>query len=129
MPFWSFLCDPRTGRWLLGTALCWLVFDFAHYGNSISAPEVLALLSPKTSLLDNTLLQLGIFVVFASPRYVLAILFMDKAGRESIQVLGFRVDDCRFGLITVVRPARRQPKPARFQQALLEDRLIKIEFR
>lgn len=46
-------------------------------------------LSPKTSLLDNTLLQLGIFVVFALPGYVLAILFMNKAGRKSIQVLGF----------------------------------------
>jgi PHS family inorganic phosphate transporter-like MFS transporter len=88
MPFRSFLRDPRMGRWLLGTVLCWLVFDFAYYGNSISAPEVLALLSPKTSLLDNTLLQLGIFVVFSLPRYVLAILFMDKAGRKSIRVLG-----------------------------------------
>lgn len=68
-------------------------------------------------------------MVFALPGYVLAILFMDKAGRKSMQVLGFGLMTVAFGLIAVVRRARLQPKPARFQQAQLEDRLIKIEFR
>jgi hypothetical protein len=54
---------------------------------------------------------------------------MDKAGRKSIQVLGFGLMTVAFGLIAVVRRARLRPKPARFQQAQLEDRLIKIEFR
>lgn len=100
----AFLRNPRMGKWLLGTALCWLVFDFAYYGNSISTPEVLALLSPHASLLENILLQLVIFVVFALPGYALAILLMDKAGRKSIQVMGFGLMTVAFGLIAFVPP-------------------------
>ena len=99
---WAFLRNPRMGKWLLGTALCWLVFDFAYYGNSISSPEVLALLSPKASLLETTLLQLVIFAVFALPGYALAILFMDKTGRKSIQLMGFGLMAVAFGLIAII---------------------------
>jgi MFS family permease len=100
--FWAFRRNPRMGKWLLGTALCWLVFDFAYYGNSISSPEVLALLSPHASLPENILLQLVIFAVFALPGYALAIVFMDKAGRKSIQVMGFGLMTVAFGLIAVI---------------------------
>ncbi|MGH3852552.1 MAG: MFS transporter [Pseudonocardiaceae bacterium] len=100
--FWVFLRNPRMGKWLLGTALCWLVFDFAYYGNSISSPEVLALISPHASLQENTLVQLVIFAVFALPGYALAIIFMDKAGRKSIQVMGFSLMAVAFGLIAIV---------------------------
>ncbi|HWR46319.1 MAG TPA: MFS transporter, partial [Pseudonocardiaceae bacterium] len=100
--FWAFRRNPRMGKWLLGTALCWLVFDFAYYGNSISSPEVLALLSPHASLPENILLQLVIFAVFALPGYALAIVFMDKAGRKSIQVMGFGLTTVAFGLIAVI---------------------------
>jgi MFS transporter, PHS family, inorganic phosphate transporter len=98
----AFLRNPRMGKWLLGTALCWMVFDFAYYGNSISTPEVLALLSPHASLLENTLLQLVIFAVFALPGYALSILLMDKAGRKTIQVMGFGLMTVAFGLIAFV---------------------------
>jgi PHS family inorganic phosphate transporter-like MFS transporter len=100
--FRTFLRHGRLGRWLVGTAACWMVFDFAYYGNSISSPEVLALLSPRASLLSNTLLQLLIFAVFALPGYALAIWLVDRVGRRSIQTMGFGMMAVAFGLIALV---------------------------
>jgi MFS family permease len=52
--------------------------------------------------LTNTLLQLLIFAVFALPGYALAIWLLDKAGRKSIQVMGFGMMALAFGLIALV---------------------------
>jgi nucleotide-binding universal stress UspA family protein len=68
--------------WLLGTAGTWALLDFCYYGNSISTPEILALLNPAASLLHNTLVQLAIFAVFAVPGYIAAILLLDRTGRD-----------------------------------------------
>jgi nucleotide-binding universal stress UspA family protein len=65
-----------------GTAGAWFLLDFCYYGNTISSPEILAVLNPHASLLHNTLVQLGIFAVFAVPGYVVAILLMDSTGRD-----------------------------------------------
>ena len=88
--------------WLIGTAGCWALLDFCYYGNTISTPEILKLLNPHASLLHNTLVQLGIFVVFAVPGYVVAILLLDKAGRRSIQILGFGMMALMFLLIGII---------------------------
>jgi MFS transporter, PHS family, inorganic phosphate transporter len=99
------LTNPRTLKWIIGTALAWFVFDIAYYGNSISSPEVLKALNPHASLIENTLLQLLIFAVFALPGYALAIIFMDKIGRKTIQVMGFILMAAAFlaiGLIGAV---------------------------
>jgi hypothetical protein len=118
--FGSFLREPRMGKWLLGTVLCWLVFDFAYYGNSISAPEVLALLARRPPCWTTRCYSWG-------PSWYFPCLGTSwrsclwKAGRKSIQVPGFGLMTVAFGLIAVVRRARLQPKPARFRQAQLED--------
>jgi MFS family permease len=88
--------------WLIGTAGAWMLLDFAYYGNTISSPEVLKLINPEGSLLDNTLLQLAIFVVFALPGYYMAIRYMDRAGRKTIQCLGFTMMAVAFLLIGLV---------------------------
>jgi MFS transporter, PHS family, inorganic phosphate transporter len=88
--------------WLIGTAGAWALLDFCYYGNTISQPEILDLLNPNASLLQNTLLQLAIFVVFAIPGYILAILLLDKTGRRSIQILGFGVMALMFLIIGFV---------------------------
>ena len=75
----GFLILARSRRmllWLIGAAACWALLDFCYYGNTISTPEILALLNPKASELHNILVQLLIFVVFAVPGYVCAILFL-----------------------------------------------------
>jgi MFS transporter, PHS family, inorganic phosphate transporter len=101
----GFLVLARSRRmllWLIGTSGAWFLLDFSYYGNTISSPEILKLLSPHASLLHNTLTQLGIFAVFALPGYAVAILLMDKTGRKSIQMLGFAMMAVAFLLIGVI---------------------------
>lgn len=100
--FWILAHNRRMLLWLVGTAGAWALLDFCYYGNSISTPEILKLLNPAASLLHNTLIQLGIFAVFALPGYAVAILLLDKTGRKSIQVLGFAVMALMFGLIGLI---------------------------
>jgi MFS transporter, PHS family, inorganic phosphate transporter len=88
--------------WLIGTAGCWALLDFCYYGNSISTPEILALLNPKASLLHNTLVQLAIFAIFAVPGYITAILLLDKTGRRRIQWVGFFMMALMFLLIGLI---------------------------
>ena len=88
--------------WIIGTAGCWFLLDFCYYGNTISSPEILKLINPHGSLLENTLLQLAIFVVFALPGYVVAILLLDRTGRKSIQILGFAMMALAFLLIGLI---------------------------
>src|SRR5580692_1326435 len=101
----GFMILARSRRmllWLIGTAGCWALLDFCYYGNTISTPEILKLLNPHASLLHNTLVQLGIFVVFAVPGYIVAILLLDKTGRRSIQILGFGMMALMFLLIGII---------------------------
>jgi hypothetical protein len=57
--FAVFLQNQRMLVWLIATAGCWFLLDFAYYGNTISTPEILALLNSRASLLENTLTQLA----------------------------------------------------------------------
>ncbi|HTU05919.1 MAG TPA: MFS transporter, partial [Trebonia sp.] len=94
--------NKRMLLWLIGTAGAWALLDFAYYGNTISSPEILKLVNPHASLLEDTLLQLAIFAVFAIPGYVVAIALLDKSGRRSIQILGFAMMGLMFLLIGLI---------------------------
>lgn len=74
---------------LIGTAGAWFLFDYAYYGNTISAPRILKMVSPHASLLTITALQLGIFTVAALPGYLLAVASMDRIGHRRLQCVGF----------------------------------------
>ncbi len=91
--------------WLIGASGAWLLLDFCYYGNTISTPEILALLNPKASELHNILVQLLIFVVFAVPGYVVAILLLDRTGRKTIQTLGFGMMALMFLLLGLIPSA------------------------
>jgi MFS transporter, PHS family, inorganic phosphate transporter len=103
--------NRRLLLWLIGTAGAWLLMDFCYYGNTISSPEILKLINPHASLLENTLLQLAIFAVFAVPGYIAAILLMDKTGRRSIQILGFGMMALMFLLIGLIPPVTKYAAP------------------
>ena len=94
--------NRRILMWLLGTAGTWALLDFCYYGNSISQPEILKLLSPHASLLHNVLVQLAIVCVFAVPGYIVAVMFMDRTGRKSIQMFGFFMMALMFLIIGLV---------------------------
>ncbi len=113
---------PETGlraflvnrRWLIilaGTAGCWFLLDYAYYGNTISTPQILGLISPGASTMTKIALQLAIFVVAAVPGYILAIARLDRIGHRKLQLIGFAMMALCFlvigalpGMTTTVAP-------------------------
>ncbi len=92
-------------RWLItlaGTAGCWFLLDYAYYGNTISTPQILGLISPGASTMTKIALQLAIFAVAAVPGYALAIATLDRIGHRRLQLAGFAMMAACFGVIAAV---------------------------
>ena len=89
-------------RRLIGASAAWFLMDAAYYGNTVSSPLVLSVLHSDHTLLRKTLTQLVVFVVFAAPGYAMAVLFMDRLGRKTIQLLGFAMMTITFGLLAFI---------------------------
>ncbi len=87
----AFLTDRRWLIMLAGTAGTWFLLDYAYYGNTISTPQILGLISPHASTMTKIALQLAIFAVAAVPGYVLAIACLDRIGHRRLQWTGFAV--------------------------------------
>ncbi len=99
------LAEPRLRRWLAGASLAWLLFDFAYYGNTISAPVIVKLLSPHASLTGATAITLAIFAVAALPGYLLAAFTIDRIGRKLMQAGGFTVIAAAFAGLWLIPAA------------------------
>jgi PHS family inorganic phosphate transporter-like MFS transporter len=84
---------------LLGTAGSWFLLDYAYYGNTISTSFIINSISPNMSLLSKIWSSFLVFSVFALPGYIFAILFMDKLGRKTIQLIGFTIMGITFLII------------------------------
>jgi MFS family permease len=107
----AFLTSRRWLIMLAGTAGCWFLLDYAYYGNTISTPQILALIDPHASTMTKIALQLAIFTVAAVPGYILAIIRLDKIGHRRLQLTGFAVMAACFmilgavpGMTTAVAP-------------------------
>jgi PHS family inorganic phosphate transporter-like MFS transporter len=98
----AFLTNRRWLIMLAGTAGTWFLLDYAYYGNTISTPQILSLISPTASTMTKIALQLAIFVVAAVPGYVLAIARLDKVGHRRLQLLGFAMMALCFLVIAAV---------------------------
>jgi PHS family inorganic phosphate transporter-like MFS transporter len=98
----AFLTDRHWLILLAGTAGTWFLLDYAYYGNTISTPQILGLISPTASTMTKIALQLGIFVVAAVPGYLLAIARLDKIGHRRLQLLGFAMMAACFLIIAVI---------------------------
>jgi MFS transporter, PHS family, inorganic phosphate transporter len=98
----SFLTDRRWLIMLAGTAGTWFLLDYAYYGNTISTPQILSLISPNASTTAKIALQLAIFVVAAVPGYVLAIARLDRIGHRRLQLLGFAMMGLCFLIIAAI---------------------------
>ena len=85
----AFLTNRRWLVTLAGTAGCWFLLDYAYYGNTISTPQIIALISPQSSTMTTIAIQLAIFVVAAVPGYLLAIARLDRIGHRKLQLIGF----------------------------------------
>jgi MFS family permease len=102
--FGALMRNPRYLRMLIGTAGTWFVFDYAYYGNSVSAPLIVKSVlgagnHPTTQVLAFNLI---VFSVAAVPGYYLAAAFMDRIGHRRLQILGFVFMALTFGLIGVI---------------------------
>jgi len=86
-----FISDKRTLVLIFGTAASWFLFDYAYYGNTLSLPVILKEVSPHATLMTTLGWTLAMFIVFAVPGYILAILKMDKIGHRKLQLIGFGV--------------------------------------
>src|SRR5690349_10809214 len=98
----AFLTHRRYAVLLAGTAGSWFLLDYAYYGNTISTPQILSLISPDASTMTKIALQLAIFVVAALPGYLLAIAWLDRVGHRRLQLVGFAVMAACFAVIAAV---------------------------
>jgi MFS family permease len=98
----AFLTSRRWLVMLAGTAGTWFLLDYAYYGNTISTPQILGLISPNASTMGKISLQLAIFAVAAVPGYLLAIARLDRIGHRRLQVIGFAVMGLCFLIIAAV---------------------------
>ncbi len=96
MKLGQFFKNPRMLILLFGTAGSWFLFDYAYYGNTLSLPAILKQVDSSASLEAKLLWTLGIFVVFAVPGYVVAVMTMDRIGHRRLQFLGFGVMAAAF---------------------------------
>lgn len=98
------LFGGRQLRTLLGTAGAWFVFDYAYYGNSVSAPLIVksVLGGGNHSLTETLALNLVVFTVAAAPGYYLATVYMDRIGHRRLQLIGFACMGLAFLLIGVI---------------------------
>ena len=87
---------------LAGTAGCWFLLDYAYYGNTISTPQIIALIAPHASQTATIAIELAIFVVAAVPGYALAIARMDRIGHRRLQFVGFVLMGACFAVIGLV---------------------------
>ena len=98
----AFLTNRKYLILLAGTAGTWFLLDYAYYGNTISTPQILSLISPHASTMTKIALQLAIFVVAALPGYLLAIAYLDRIGHRRLQLVGFAVMALCFAVIALV---------------------------
>jgi len=92
----QFLRNRRMALLLVGTAGSWFLFDYAYYGNTLSLPAILKQVDSTASLETKLLWTLGMFVVFAVPGYIVAVLTMDRIGHRRLQFIGFAVMAAAF---------------------------------
>ncbi len=113
--FWDgyhrFVSDNRLMMRLIGASAAWFFMDAAYYGNTVSSPLVLSALNSDHTLLQKTLTQLGVFVVFAAPGYAISALTMDKLGRKTIQALGFGMMALSFALLAFIPNLQKMAVP------------------
>jgi MFS family permease len=98
----AFLANRRLLTLLIGTAGCWFLLDYAYYGNTISTPRIISLITPHASMTTTIAIQLAIFVVAAVPGYLLAIARMDRIGHRKLQRVGFILMGLCFAVIALV---------------------------
>jgi MFS family permease len=98
----AFFANRRLLLLLTGTAGSWFLLDYAYYGNTISTPRIISLITPNASQTTTIAIQLAIFAVAAVPGYLLAVARMDRIGHRKLQLIGFVMMGLCFAVIGLV---------------------------
>ncbi len=103
LTFREFISNRRFLISLIGTAGTWFVFDYAYYGNSVSAPLIVkGVLGAGATIEQSLAFNLMVFALAAVPGYFLAANFMDRIGHRKLQLIGFPLMGLMFLLIGVI---------------------------
>ncbi|KAI9029550.1 major facilitator superfamily domain-containing protein [Phycomyces nitens] len=112
------------GQWrhfkvLLGTSLSWFLLDIAFYGLGLNNSYVLAAIgySRKPTAFEtlwaNTVGQIIITCLGSVPGYYLTVIFIERWGRRTIQMMGFAVTTVLFTILAAAYyPLRDNSTPA-----------------
>ena len=107
----EFLTNRRMLRLLIGTAGSWFLFDYAYYGNTLSLPAILKQVNPTATIETKLAWSLGMFVLFAVPGYLMAVVRMDRIGHRRLQFIGFSVMAVLFVTLAAVPPLTEHVGP------------------
>jgi MFS family permease len=103
MSFRTFITNRKYLLTLIGTAGTWFVFDYAYYGNAVSAPLIVKdVLGPGATIEQSLAFNLLMFSIAAVPGYILAVIFMDRIGHRRLQLIGFPLMGLAFLLIGII---------------------------
>ena len=93
--------DFLTRYWplIVGTAVSWFLFDISFYGTGIYTPTLISSLSlgyatgltPVQHLIIAEEYTALIAIAFTIPGYWIAVALIDRAGRKTLQAVGFGV--------------------------------------
>ncbi len=92
---------------ILGTAVSWFLFDISFYGTSIYTPTLISALSlsysPGLSAVQHLMVaeeySALITLAFTVPGYWIAVALIDRAGRKTLQAVGFSVMAIAFAVL------------------------------
>jgi phosphate:H+ symporter len=103
--FRAYFGQWRHLRVLLGTSLSWFFLDIAFYGLGLNNTYVLAAIgfsnksTPFETLWWNAVGQIIITCLGSVPGYYLTVIFIEKWGRRTIQIMGFTMCTILFVIL------------------------------
>ncbi|KAF0683075.1 Aste57867_24855 [Aphanomyces stellatus] len=77
------------GRWILGTAATWFLFDIVFYAQNLFSASILSVVGVQEPSLTNVTTQNVIVACVALPGYYVAVYFINRLGRRKMQLQGF----------------------------------------
>ncbi|RHZ00236.1 hypothetical protein DYB31_007112 [Aphanomyces astaci] len=77
------------GRWILGTAGTWFLFDIVFYAQNLFSASILSVVGISEPTLTNVTTQNVVVACVALPGYYVAVYFINRLGRRKMQLQGF----------------------------------------
>jgi MFS family permease len=100
-PLRTIMRHPEFRRKLIGTGMCWFLYDFTYYGTAFYQPQIVDMVVPADDLFQtcwqNTLLN-----AVGLPAVVMAIKNLKQLGTKQLQNWGFVAITCGSLLLALM---------------------------